>query len=111
MNTTEAPARSRRGGRDSRRELRSAHDTTMLPALKRNLPLMEPLSLEQIKKIDKASMDILEEVGVVFRDRIAIEDWRRAGADVRKRLGCGGCAIGSSDGAWTWADGRGGCRG
>ncbi len=28
-------------------------------------------------------MDILEEVGVVFRDPIALEDWRKAGADVR----------------------------
>ena len=30
-----------------------------------------------------ASLDILEEVGVVFRDDIALEDWRKAGADVR----------------------------
>jgi len=28
-------------------------------------------------------MDILEQVGVVFRDPIALEDWRQAGADVR----------------------------
>ncbi len=55
----------------------------MLPALKRNLPLVEPMTPEQVEKIDRASMDILEEVGVVFRDPIAIEDWRRAGADIR----------------------------
>ncbi|TIU54753.1 MAG: trimethylamine methyltransferase, partial [Mesorhizobium sp.] len=30
-----------------------------------------------------ASLAILEDVGVVFRDPIAIEDWKRAGADVR----------------------------
>ena len=28
-------------------------------------------------------MAILEEVGVVFRDPIALDDWKRAGADVR----------------------------
>ena len=55
----------------------------MLPALKRSLPLTEPMSPEQIEKIDAASMDILENVGVVFRDDIALEDWRKAGADVR----------------------------
>jgi trimethylamine--corrinoid protein Co-methyltransferase len=38
---------------------------------------------EQIEKMDNASMDILEEVGVVFRDDIALADWRAVGADVR----------------------------
>jgi trimethylamine--corrinoid protein Co-methyltransferase len=74
---------TRRGGRGSRRELRSAIDDTMLPALKRRLPLTEPMSEEQVLKIDNASMDILENVGVVFRDPIAVEDWRKAGADIR----------------------------
>jgi len=35
---------------------------------------------DQIEKIDVASMHILENVGVVFRDPIALEDWRKAGA-------------------------------
>ena len=82
--TVDAPVRaSRRGGRGARRELRADRTTPMLPALKRNLPLVEPMSAEQVEKIDRASMDILEEVGVVFRDPVALEDWRRAGADVR----------------------------
>lgn len=75
--------RSRRGGRGSRREVRTAIDDTMLPALRRRLPLTEPLTPEQVGKIDDASMAILEDVGVVFRDPVAIEDWRRAGADIR----------------------------
>ncbi len=75
--------RTRRGGRGSRRELRTAVDTTMLPALKRRLPLVEPMTPDQVDRIDAASMDILENVGVVFRDPVAIEDWKRAGADVR----------------------------
>ena len=82
--TVDAPVRaSRRGGRGARRELRADRTTPMLPALKRNLPLVEPMSAEQVEKIDCASMDILEEVGVVFRDPVALEDWRRAGAEVR----------------------------
>ncbi|MEM8794998.1 MAG: trimethylamine methyltransferase family protein [Pseudomonadota bacterium] len=82
MTTLEKEPRARRGGRSARRELRSAVDTNMLPALKRRLPLTEPMDDEQVQKIDAASMAILEEVGVVFRDPVAIEDWRKAGAKI-----------------------------
>ncbi|MGI9406582.1 MAG: trimethylamine methyltransferase family protein [Hyphomicrobiaceae bacterium] len=82
-NTEPAPGKTRRGGRGARRELRSDRTTKMLPALKRNLPLVEPMDGEQIEKIDNASMDILEEVGVIFRDPEAIADWKKAGADIR----------------------------
>ena len=75
--------RTRRGGRAALREKRSQRDSKMLPALKRQIPLVEPMSQEQVEKIDKASMDILEDVGVVFRDDQAIADWRAAGADIR----------------------------
>ncbi|MGA9253643.1 MAG: trimethylamine methyltransferase family protein [Roseobacter sp.] len=72
-----------RRGRGARRAVRQATDVTMLPSLKRGLPLTEPMTNEQIACLDAASMDILENVGVVFRDPIALEDWKRAGADVR----------------------------
>ena len=75
--------RTRRGGRAALRKKRQQRDTTMLPALKRKLPLTEPMTPEQVEKIDHASMSILEEVGVVFRDDQAIRDWKAAGADVR----------------------------
>jgi trimethylamine--corrinoid protein Co-methyltransferase len=55
----------------------------MLPTLKNALPVVEPMTPEQVERIHQASLAILEEVGVVFRDPIAIEDWKRAGADVR----------------------------
>ena len=55
----------------------------MLPALVGRLPLTEPMSQEEIERIDAASMDILENVGVVFRDPQAIKDWKTAGAEVR----------------------------
>ncbi|MEE9315311.1 MAG: trimethylamine methyltransferase family protein [Rhizobiaceae bacterium] len=76
-------AEGRRGGRNRRQQLRKDIREPMLPALKRGLPLVEPMTPDQVEKIDNASMDILENVGVVFRDEIALEDWRKAGADVR----------------------------
>ena len=53
----------------------------MLPVLQRRLPLVEPMTPEQVEKIDDASMAILEEVGVIFRDPQAIADWKAAGAE------------------------------
>jgi len=72
-----------RRGRGARRAVRQATDMTMLPALRRGLPLTEPMNAEQIARLDAASMDILENIGVVFRDPVALEDWKRVGADVR----------------------------
>jgi trimethylamine--corrinoid protein Co-methyltransferase len=74
---------ARRGGREARRTLRTAPRFEMLPTLKRGLPVLEPMDQDQIRRIHDASMGMLEEVGVVFRDPIALEDWKRAGADVR----------------------------
>src|SRR5262249_44572430 len=74
---------SRRGGRDGRRTARTAPNFEMLPTLRRGLPVSEPMDAEQVERIHKASLAILEEVGVVFRDPIALGDWRKAGADVR----------------------------
>ena len=58
----------------------------MLPPLKRKLPLTEPMTPDQIEKIDAASMDILENVGVQFRDDIALTDWKAAGAKVEGEM-------------------------
>ena len=71
-----------RRGRGARKAVRQTRDIRMLPALERKLPLTEPMSPEQIEKIDGASMDVLENVGVQFRDDIALKDWKRAGAKV-----------------------------
>ena len=79
--TIDAVGTARRG-RGARKAQRQTRDVTMLPALHRKLPLTEPMDREQIEKIDAASMAILEDVGVVFRDPIALADWKRAGAKV-----------------------------
>ena len=72
----------RAGGRSARRAMRTAPDFAMLPALRRNLPHTEVMDDEQVERIDAASMDVLENVGVHFRDPIALADWKGAGAKV-----------------------------
>ncbi|WP_138934236.1 trimethylamine methyltransferase family protein [Roseovarius arcticus] len=82
MNAHEPKTRSRAGGRSARRIQRSTRDFAMLPGLTNRLPLCEVMDGDHVDKIDNASMHILENVGVVFRDPIALEDWRKAGAKV-----------------------------
>lgn len=74
--------KTRRGGRDARRVIRSLPKVAMLPGLRRGIPIVELMSDEQVHRIDDASLSILEEIGVDFRDSIALADWKRAGADV-----------------------------
>ena len=82
MSDTATRPRSRSGGRAARRSLRTAPDFAMLPGLTRNIPVCEVMDGAQVERIDKASMDILENVGVHFRDEIALADWKRVGAKV-----------------------------
>ena len=77
-----AQTRTRSGGRAARRALRSAPNFTMLSGIHNKIPTCEILTGSQVEQIDAASMDILENVGVVFRDDIALADWKRAGAKV-----------------------------
>ncbi|MEM9709387.1 MAG: trimethylamine methyltransferase family protein [Pseudomonadota bacterium] len=79
MTTLEKPSRR---GRGARKAVRQTRDFTMLPALKRRLPLTEPMRQEEIERIDAASMHILENIGVIFRDLTALADWKSAGAKV-----------------------------
>ena len=69
MTIAEKATRGRIGGRSARRTLRTAPNFDMLPGLVRNLPLCEVMDDEQVELIDKTSMDILENVGVQFRER------------------------------------------
>ena len=71
-----------RRGRSARRNLRQRRDLKMLPAFKRDLPLTEPMDEEQIHRIDKTSINILENIAVHFRDPIAIANWKNAGTKV-----------------------------
>jgi len=82
MTYTQTRPRARSGGRSARRTLRTASDFSMLPGLTRTLPLCEVMDGAQVERIDNASMDILENVGVQFRDETALADWKRVGAKV-----------------------------
>ncbi len=72
----------RRGGRSARREARLATPNICLPTLVRNIPLYEVIDQEGVELIHDASMKILEEVGIDFRDAEALDIWRKAGAEV-----------------------------
>ena len=72
----------KKGGSGARRKFVAERKEPMLKNLTRGLPLIEPLNQEQIERIDNESLCILEEVGVVFRDPIALEDWRLSGARI-----------------------------
>ena len=73
----------RRGGRASRRAERTGFALRYLPPLERGIPLYEVLSEERLELIHDASMRILEEVGIDFRDAEALALWKEAGADVQ----------------------------
>ena len=75
-------AGTRSGGRASRRALRTAPDFAMLAGLRNKLPFCEVMDGDDVARIDNSSMDILENVGIQFRDDIALADWRAAGAKV-----------------------------
>ena len=82
MGVSDHKPTSRSGGRNARRALRTAPKFDMLPGLVGKLPLCEVMDGAQVGRIDAASKDILETVGVVFRDPIALADWQQAGAKV-----------------------------
>ncbi len=79
---TEQAVRSRRGGRSARRSARTEHREPMLPTLERGLPTVDALSDEGVERLHDASMRVLENTGIDFRDPVALEDWRQAGAEV-----------------------------
>ncbi|MCH7942835.1 MAG: trimethylamine methyltransferase family protein [Proteobacteria bacterium] len=72
----------RQGGRAARRKLRTDAPLVMAPTLVRNIALYEVLDEAGVELIHDASMAILEEVGIDFRDAEALAAWRAAGADV-----------------------------
>jgi trimethylamine--corrinoid protein Co-methyltransferase len=74
----------RRGGRAARREARTTLEIRSLPVLERRIPVYEVLNQEGLELIHEASLAILEEVGIEFRDDEAIRMWRDAGADVQR---------------------------
>ncbi len=85
MEVAAEPARRReRGGRQARREERS-HGSQGLgrPYILRGIPTYDVLSEENLVRIEQTADRILAEIGIEFRDDpVALDHWRRAGADV-----------------------------
>ncbi len=82
----ETPTRPRRerAGRSARRDQR-AHGTQGhgRPYILRNIPTYDILSEENLVRIEQTADRILSEIGIEFRDDpVALDHWRRAGADI-----------------------------
>lgn len=75
--------KSRRKARAHRRKQRTAHSVSCFPALVREIPVYEVLNGEGVELIHNASLRILEEVGIDFRDDEALAIWKEAGADIK----------------------------
>lgn len=57
------------GGRSARRATRMATDFSMLPGLTRSLPVREVMDEGQVRRIDDASLSILDNTGKISRQR------------------------------------------
>ncbi|MDN2567375.1 trimethylamine methyltransferase family protein [Aquibium sp. A9E412] len=78
------PARRERGGRGARRQQRSqAGHGPGRPFIRRAIPTYDVMSEENLVRIERTAERILAEVGIEFRDDpVALDHWRRAGAEV-----------------------------
>jgi trimethylamine--corrinoid protein Co-methyltransferase len=76
-----------RGGRTARQRQRSQRTTALIAGIERRIPTYELLGEEGLATIEAAADQILQEVGIEFReDPEAIRLWREAGADVTGEL-------------------------
>ena len=74
-------AAPRRRGRSARRRAEAERGVAWLPELDRGLPDFDIVPHEQLLRIHDASMTMLEEVGIEFRDDESIDIWKATGSD------------------------------
>lgn len=72
----------RRGGTQGRHHERSGTPIAQLRPVNRRIPEYAYFTEEGLDRIHEASMTILEEVGVEFRDPVALEAWKKARAKI-----------------------------
>ena len=73
----------KRRGRERRKSDRSKKKAALrLPYLQNRMKFQEVLDEEGLARIHNASMQILEDIGIAFRDEAALEQWRKTGATV-----------------------------
>ncbi len=73
----------RRGGRAARRAERIGGPIVQKRYITREIPVYELLDSAGIDLLHDTSMTILEEIGIDFRDEVALAQWKEAGADVQ----------------------------
>src|SRR5262245_16018909 len=80
-----APSQRRsRGGAEARRAARTHGTVRQQGFIKRNIPLYEPFTSEQLELIEQNAELVLEEIGIDFRDDAeAVGMWKDAGADIK----------------------------
>lgn len=77
-------SRRSRGGAEARRAARSGAPIRQQSFIRRNIPLYEPFSDEQLELIEHNAELVLQEIGIDFRDDAeAIAMWKSAGADIK----------------------------
>ena len=80
---TRTTTKTARRGRSNRKASREAEVTPRLSTIRYGLKPVEMISADEIESIHQASLWILKEVGIDFRDETALKQWKGAGADVR----------------------------
>lgn len=72
----------RRGGHGAVSAARRVERTPRLPSIRYGIKPVTAVTEAQLDRIHTASMRILQEIGIAFRDEMALRHWREAGADV-----------------------------
>ncbi|RWE19688.1 MAG: trimethylamine methyltransferase [Mesorhizobium sp.] len=80
---TDAPIARRRGGRASVVATREAERRPRVSTIKYGIRPVEAVNADQLERIHRASLAILREIGIEFRDESAIRQWKEVGADVQ----------------------------
>lgn len=83
MMDSDAPVIRRRGGRASVVAARESEKRPRVSTIKYGIRPVEAVTAEQLERIHQASLAILREIGIEFRDETAIRQWKEAGADVQ----------------------------
>lgn len=78
----ETKVRKRRS-RESVRAERQAEVIPRLSTIRYGVKPVELVSADQLEHIHRTSLKVLSEIGIDFRDEIALAQWKEAGADVR----------------------------
>lgn len=73
---------NRRGGRASRQAARRESVARVIPQINRTIPAYDLLGAEALDRIHEATLAILRDPGIDFRDDEAAAIWKAAGAEV-----------------------------